>query len=154
LVNWQPAGDFDAAEHHMDESLELAETSALPFERALTLLALAELEIERGRPGDARPLLDEVRRISLELGAVPMRERTERLLARRDLRRVDDVYGLSPREREVLRLVVLGKSDKAIADELFISPRTVTNHVSSILRKLDVGTRAAAAAEAVRRDLA
>ncbi|HEU0113928.1 MAG TPA: LuxR C-terminal-related transcriptional regulator, partial [Thermomicrobiales bacterium] len=59
---------------------------------------------------------------------------------------------LSPREREVLRLLVEGKSDREIADALFISYRTVTNHVASILAKLDAPTRTAAATIAVRQE--
>jgi predicted ATPase/DNA-binding CsgD family transcriptional regulator len=62
-------------------------------------------------------------------------------------------HGLTPRELEVLRLVAVGKSDREIADALFVSPRTVGVHVSSILGKLGVSSRAAAAAEAVREGL-
>jgi predicted ATPase/DNA-binding CsgD family transcriptional regulator len=60
---------------------------------------------------------------------------------------------LTPRELEVLRLMVEGRSDRQIADALFISPKTAGNHVSSILAKLGISTRAAAAAQAVRRSL-
>ena len=62
--------------------------------------------------------------------------------------------GLSPRETEVLRLVVEGRSDREIAAALSVSYRTVTNHVGSILTKLNVSTRAAAAVYAVRQGLA
>jgi non-specific serine/threonine protein kinase len=65
----------------------------------------------------------------------------------------NDAADLTPREREVLRLVVEGHSDRRIADALCISPKTAGNHVSSILAKLGVTTRAAAAAHAVRRGL-
>jgi predicted ATPase/DNA-binding CsgD family transcriptional regulator len=57
---------------------------------------------------------------------------------------------LSERERQVLALLIDGRSDQQIAGALFISRRTASNHVSSILRKLDVGTRAEAAVRAVR----
>jgi DNA-binding CsgD family transcriptional regulator/tetratricopeptide (TPR) repeat protein len=61
---------------------------------------------------------------------------------------------LSPREQEVLRLLVAGYSDKEIAGELGISYRTATTHVGHILGKLGVDSRAAAAVAAVRAGLA
>jgi DNA-binding CsgD family transcriptional regulator len=60
---------------------------------------------------------------------------------------------LSPRELQVLRLLVEGASDRQIGDTLFISPLTATRHVKNILRKLDVSTRTAAATLAVRKGL-
>jgi DNA-binding CsgD family transcriptional regulator len=60
---------------------------------------------------------------------------------------------LSPREREVLRHLVDGKTDREIAEALFISPRTVMRHVASILAKLGVSSRTAAAARAVREEI-
>lgn len=59
---------------------------------------------------------------------------------------------LTVREQQVLRLIVAGRSDREIAHELGISYRTTTTFVSSILRKLDVSSRAAAAAWAVRHE--
>ena len=61
--------------------------------------------------------------------------------------------GLTPREVDVLRLLVDGGSDQEIADALFISRRTVTSHVTSILTKLQVSSRTAAATRAVRAQL-
>jgi DNA-binding CsgD family transcriptional regulator len=60
---------------------------------------------------------------------------------------------LSPREREVLRLLVAGRSDREIAERLFISSRTASKHVGNILAKLDVGSRGEAAVRAVQDDL-
>jgi non-specific serine/threonine protein kinase len=61
---------------------------------------------------------------------------------------------LTPRERDVLRLMVEGRSNPEIADALFISPRTAETHVTHILAKLGVTTRTEAAAHAVRVGLA
>jgi non-specific serine/threonine protein kinase len=61
--------------------------------------------------------------------------------------------GLSPREAEVLRLVAQGRSNQEIADALFISVPTVKVHVRSVLTKLGVESRTAAAALAIRRGL-
>jgi len=66
----------------------------------------------------------------------------------------DNAFGLTPREREVLTLLTEGRSNQAIADALFISPRTAKNHVAHILAKLGVGSRAAAVAYALRHGLA
>jgi non-specific serine/threonine protein kinase len=63
-------------------------------------------------------------------------------------------YGLTPREREVLRLLAEGQSDREIADALFMAPRTVSWHVGHILAKFDVESRTAAASLAVREGLA
>ena len=64
--------------------------------------------------------------------------RAQRQHARRSTR-------LSIREKEVLRLVVEGKDNATIAQELFISPYTVKNHISNILLKLSVENRLQAA---------
>ncbi|MEN3183698.1 MAG: response regulator transcription factor, partial [Atribacterota bacterium] len=46
-----------------------------------------------------------------------------------------------PREREVLRAIVEGKSNAAIAEELFIAEKTVKNHITNILTKLNIENR-------------
>jgi predicted ATPase/DNA-binding CsgD family transcriptional regulator len=63
-------------------------------------------------------------------------------------------HGLTPRELEVLRLVAAGPSNREIAESLFLSERTVENHVRHILIKLDLPSRTAAAGYAIRRGLA
>jgi DNA-binding CsgD family transcriptional regulator len=61
--------------------------------------------------------------------------------------------GLTARERDVLRLVADGRTNRQIAEELFISPKTASVHVSNILAKLSVSTRGEAAAVAHRLSL-
>jgi predicted ATPase/DNA-binding CsgD family transcriptional regulator len=64
-----------------------------------------------------------------------------------------DAYGLTDREREVLQLLVEGRTNHEIADALYISHRTVTSHVTNILGKLDVKSRTAAVSLAMRSNL-
>ncbi|WNO77133.1 helix-turn-helix transcriptional regulator [Streptomyces sp. AM8-1-1] len=60
------------------------------------------------------------------------------------------VFGLTRREEDVLRLVAAGRSNRQIAEELYISPKTASVHVSNILAKLGVSGRGEAAALAHR----
>jgi DNA-binding CsgD family transcriptional regulator len=62
-------------------------------------------------------------------------------------------HGLTARELEVLRLLAHRRTDREIADELFISPKTAGFHVANILGKLGVANRREAAALALREGL-
>jgi DNA-binding CsgD family transcriptional regulator len=84
----------------------------------------------------------------------------DRLGAEPDLARIDSLmkgtskpHPLTPRELQVLRLVAAGKTNAAIAGELFLSERTIDRHVSNILTKLDLSTRTAATAWAYEHGL-
>ena len=80
----------------------------------------------------------------------------ERLGAKPDLARLEPStpgHGLSPREREVLRLVAAGKTNREIAASLVISEHTVARHVQNIFAKLGLSSRAAATAFAFEHDL-
>jgi DNA-binding NarL/FixJ family response regulator len=81
----------------------------------------------------------------------------KRLNAEAPLARITEPSGragaLSERELQVLHLLAVGKTNRAIADELFISEKTVARHVSNIVDKLGVSSRSAATAWAYRRNL-
>ncbi len=81
----------------------------------------------------------------------------ERLGAAGDLRELVGApappCGLTPREVEVLRLLATGRSNRTMADDLFISEKTVARHVANIFLKLDVTTRSGATAWAYERGL-
>jgi DNA-binding NarL/FixJ family response regulator len=83
-----------------------------------------------------------------ELGAAPAR--SDLLMAAKPS---DPTGLLSAREVEVIRLVAAGKSNRAIAEELFISAKTVDRHVSNIFTKVAVSSRAAATAWAFEHGL-
>ena len=85
----------------------------------------------------------------IELGAAPELDEVEALVARARPRPHD----LTPRELEVLRLLSSGSTNRAIAERLTVSERTVDRHVSNIFAKLGVSTRSAATAHAFRHHL-
>ena len=154
-------GDHAEAHEQLAEALALAKACAAPYERALTLLALAELQIVTPpRPADraaTEALLDEVRAICLPLGAASALARTDRLAARlASAKPLAAGYpaGLTAREAEVLRLVAMGLTDAQVAERLFLSPRTVGQHLRSIYNKLGVSTRLAATRFAIEHHLA
>jgi DNA-binding CsgD family transcriptional regulator len=95
--------------------------------------------------------LDAARWVFRQLGATPDVIRVETLVQEAAQ---TTAGGLTAREVEVLRLVAAGKSNRAIAADLFLSERTVDRHVSNIFAKLGISSRAAAAAYAVQHGLA
>ncbi len=132
---------------------------AYPRAYALWREAEAILASSRARATAASPLR-EAHAIALELGAEPLAGAIEALAARARIevgeaapRRAPgglDSFGLTAREREVLDLVAVGRTNRQIATALFITEKTASVHVSNILAKLDVKGRTEAAAMAHR----
>jgi ATP/maltotriose-dependent transcriptional regulator MalT len=114
-----------------------------PYEAARVRVALGEACRASGDEEGARLELEAAAAAFDRLGAVPDRERVDRLLGR-----AEGPHGLTARELQVLRLVAAGGTNRAIADELVLSERTIDRHVSNILAKLRVASRAAATARA------
>jgi DNA-binding NarL/FixJ family response regulator len=77
----------------------------------------------------------------------------ERLAQQRPQMLDDDVFGLTPRECEVLGLLVDGLSQPEIAERLFLSPKTVGTHIQRIMGKMGVKSRTQAVAVAAREGL-
>ncbi|WP_167156690.1 helix-turn-helix transcriptional regulator [Streptomyces sp. MBT27] len=138
-----------------------------PYELALARHRSAHALLAEG--GDRETVATLLRQAHAEaerLGARPLREQLE-LLARRarvSLSAPDpagaeepadpvEALGLTSREQDVLRLVAAGHSNRQIAEELYISPKTASVHVSNILAKLGVSGRGEAAALAHRLNL-
>jgi DNA-binding CsgD family transcriptional regulator/tetratricopeptide (TPR) repeat protein len=137
-----------------------------PWRTAYCEFREAESRLESGEARRSPSvLLRKAHQTALALGAGPLRRKIEEVATRAGVklepesgavvserpRPVDrDPHGLTRRETEVLRLLVDGLTNREIADRLFISESTAGVHVSHILGKLGVGTRAAAAAVGAR----
>jgi DNA-binding CsgD family transcriptional regulator len=98
--------------------------------------------------------LDAAKKVFVELGAAPDVAAIDAMAGQLPAAsRPAPAHGLSARELEVLLLVASGRTNKAIAEALFLSEKTVDRHVSNIFVKLDVSTRAAATAWAYQHRL-
>jgi DNA-binding CsgD family transcriptional regulator len=134
---------------------------AFVYETARTQWRLAEALVAAGRRAEAEQCWEAAAATAGKLGAAPLGAALEdlRRRARLDSSTAGDspppgpVGSLTGREQEVLRLVALGKSNREIAAELFIAPKTASVHVSNILGKLGAGSRTEAAAIAHREGL-
>ncbi len=121
---------------------------AAPHQAARIRMLIGIACLDLGDNGSAALEFEAARGMFQELGAT------------RDVERVTQLLGspraagsLSPRENEVLTLVAAGKSNRAIAGELFISEKTVARHVSNIFTKLRLSSRAEATAHAYKHGL-
>lgn len=139
--------------------VQVWEEAALPLPLGQARVALAAAHIAAGDRTAAQAELRAAATVAVRLGADRLREQAANLARRAGVRLVDGVPStwdgppgvhLTAREREVLRLVASGRSNRQIAEELFISVKTASVHVSNILAKLGVSGRGEAAAEAHR----
>ena len=136
-----------------------------PYPLGETLLHAAEAALACGDRDGAAERLQRAAPLAGELGARPLSDEITLLARRARIRLGADGsasvvsgdggsgagelgLGLTERELEVLRLVAAGRSNREIAGELFISPKTASVHVSNILGKLGVASRGEAAAKA------
>ncbi len=150
----EPADLLAAWDHAAAAWADLSE----PYPLGLTLLEAAEYALACGDRDGAAERLQRAAPLAAGLGAQRLSEQIAGF-ARRAGIRLDGQDGdvaapeggalrLTGRERDVLRLVAAGRSNREIAAELFISPKTASVHVSNILAKLSAASRGEAAAKA------
>jgi DNA-binding NarL/FixJ family response regulator len=144
-------GDEAAAAEHLSRAVELHRALAIPHERAQVELRAGVALAAAGQREEALERLCDAYRNATKLGARPiaaeaarevagMGESVAQRLGSRAATAADEVK-LTRRELEVLRHVSVGRTNREIAEELFISPRTVDMHVRNLLGKLDCRSR-------------
>ena len=154
LLDGEPA---EAAAQFERAASLLADVGA-PYERAETQRRAAAAYVAAGQHAEAVERLVAAHRTARKLGARPLAarlaadlaalgERVERRLGRLAAAELAN-GGLTRREVEVVRLVAVGQTNREIARELFLSPRTVDTHVQNIRMKLGCRSRADAARRA------
>jgi DNA-binding CsgD family transcriptional regulator len=136
-------GDFEAASTSLRRACEIWRELEMPYEEAQTCMLLAAVCEKRGDKDSRRLEIETARRLFTHLGAEPCLARIAQQSHRASHQRIGS---LSERQAQVLRLLAAGKTNRAIADELFISEKTVARHVSDIFDKLGVSSRTGATA--------
>jgi len=138
--------DPEHAEHEFQDALDRFAEANRPFDTARTRLMYGQFLRRLRRRSDARAPL----RIAVEtferLGAEPWAERARvELRATGEAARTRDpstVTQLTPQELQIARLVGAGNSNKDVAAQLFLSPRTVEYHLAKVFAKLGIASRA------------
>jgi DNA-binding CsgD family transcriptional regulator len=144
--------EFVASEAHLERAREIAKSCAIPHEKALSDIALAKLYTRQKRGLNVLlPVLNSAREQAEYLGAKSLLQEIDKLTP--ELERVDGLTKLTEREIEVLRMVSQGLTDAEAASNLYISPRTVSQHMRSVYNKLGVSSRTAATRWAVQNKL-
>ena len=143
-------GDAGAALVTLRHARQVWQELDAPYEAARMRVLVGLGCRDLGDEDSAALELEAARRVFEQLGAPWDVARVESLA--RSAAPVD-AHGLTPRELQVLRLVATGETNKAIAAELVLSERTVDRHVSNILTKLGVRSRAGATAYAYEHQL-
>lgn len=142
--------DARAALDRLRHAWKVWEKLEAPYESARARILIGCAYRALGDEDTAEMEFDAAQWIFQQLGAAPSLVRVDTLTRRAAS---GDTHGLTPRQLQVLRRVAAGATNKAIADELFISERTVERHVSNIFDKLSVSSRAAATAYAYEHEL-
>ncbi|WP_217568385.1 helix-turn-helix transcriptional regulator [Streptomyces sp. GbtcB7] len=128
-----------------------------PYELARCERRLAEALLVADRREEAVERARAARDTAVRLGAVPLREELDTLIRRGRLAdspsAADRVPALTARESDVLRLLARGRTNRQIGEELFITGKTASVHVSNILAKLGASGRTEAVAIAYREGL-
>jgi DNA-binding CsgD family transcriptional regulator len=143
-------GDGRAALKQLRKAWTIWRGLEAPYEAARTRVLLSQACRLVGDDDGAEMELDAARSTFDQLGAVPDLARVDSMSGVED---TEAPGGLTARQVEVLRLVAKGKTNRAIADELIVSEKTVASHLSHIFTKLDLTSRAAATAFAYENGL-
>lgn len=151
--------EWSVAEAHLARAEEIARREGLAWELPRTLEAEADLILarrDRDLTARTRALLTEAIGLIEAFGNLAEAERLRARLRELDRGTVRPLLpaGLSEREVEVLRLVAAGMSNRAIAEALSVSEKTVERHLTSLYGKIGAENRAAAVAFAIRHELA
>ena len=133
---------ISAAASHRNGTRECAsERAGRYWDGARSAIHLAHCAARSRRPRDAARIIDRVRQRATAVGAVAILTLADAVAAG------DAVAGpLSSRELDVARLVAAGATNREIAEQLVISPKTASSHVKHIVAKLDASRRSEIAA--------
>ncbi len=160
-ILYNASGKYNASKHHLEDAIDMFDKMGAPFESARTRIVLSGVLITLGQFQQADSELNIALKTFQQLGAEKDIEKTKYLLknmhkTNAELQALNNTYEFTGRELEVLRLIAEGKNNEEIAEQLFLSVRTVEKHITNLYIKMGVSgksARAFAASYAIRHNL-
>ena len=142
--------NYDAAKHYLEDAMDIYDKVMLPFDASRSRLILAEVLINLHQYAQAESELNAAINIFRELGAEKDLSKAKYILRNLYNKKIkpgaqENIYEFTGRELEVLQLMVEGKNNEEMAEQLFLSVRTVEKHISNLYLKMGVSGKSARA---------
>ncbi|MEO8415029.1 MAG: LuxR C-terminal-related transcriptional regulator [Ginsengibacter sp.] len=140
--------DYTAARHCLEDAVDLYDKVVLPFEASRSRLVLAEVLMNLHQHSQAESELDKAIQVFGKLGAKKDLAKARYILKNLYSEKMkpgagDYIYEFTARELEILGLIAKGKSNEEMAQQLFLSVRTVEKHISNLYEKMGVSGKSA-----------
>jgi len=142
--------NYEAAKHCLEDAIDLYDKVILPFEASRSRLMLAEVLMNLRQYSQAESELNIAIDIFKKLGAEKDLAKAKYILKNLYNEKIkpgaaDTIYEFTGRELEILRLITEGKSNEEMAEQLFLSVRTIEKHISNLYQKMGVSGKSARA---------
>ena len=142
--------NYEAAKHCLEDAIDLYDKVILPFEASRSRLMLAEVLMNLRQYLQAESELNIAIDIFKKLGAEKDQAKAKYILKNLYNEKIkpgaaDTIYEFTGRELEILRLIAEGKSNEEMAEQLFLSVRTIEKHISNLYQKMGVSGKSARA---------
>ncbi|HET7117978.1 MAG TPA: LuxR C-terminal-related transcriptional regulator [Hanamia sp.] len=144
------AKKYTTAKHFLEDAVDLYDKVILPFEASRSRLILAEVLVNLHQYAQAEAELNIAINAFRELGAEKDIAKAKYILKNLHNEKIkpdagDNIYEFTGRELEILRLIAEGKSNEEMAEQLFLSVRTIEKHISNLYQKMGISGKSARA---------
>jgi ATP/maltotriose-dependent transcriptional regulator MalT len=149
-VYWYALKNYEASKNYLEDAIDLYDKVILPYDASCTRLVLAEVLINLQQYRQAESELKTAINVFSNLGAEKGLSKAKYILKNLHNTKIkpgakENIYEFTGRELEVLRLMSEGKNNEEMAEQLFLSIRTIEKHISNLYQKMGVSGKSARA---------